>query len=342
MPYSLTKARRYLIIANILFLVQGSRMTDTDLSNRVAAVRRFSRFYTRQIGVLQEGLLDSQLSLAEARIVYELAQRESMTATELGGELSLDAGYLSRLLRGLEQRRLIERRRSESDGRQSLVSLTEQGREAFSLIDMRSYEEIAAMLSKVSRTDQHRLVEAMSTVEGLLGTRPKSGLPYLLRTHQPGDMGWIVHRHGVIYSQEYRWDETFEALVAQITAEFIQKLKPNRERCWIAEREGEILGSIFLVEESNAVGKLRLLYVEPKARGLGIGRRLVDECIRFARQAGYSTITLWTNDVLISARRIYEDTGFRLLKEERHHSFGHDLVGQSWELELLSNPPAVA
>jgi DNA-binding MarR family transcriptional regulator/N-acetylglutamate synthase-like GNAT family acetyltransferase len=309
-------------------------MTDLELPQKVLAVRRFSRFYTRQIGALREGLLGSQLSLAEARVVYELAQRESSTATELGGDLSLDAGYLSRLLRGLEQRELIERRRSETDARNSLVSLTEEGRKAFVEIDKRSHDEIAAMLMKLSPPAQCRLVKAMSDIEELLGSRPEPRVPYILRMHQPGDIGWVVYRHGLLYQQEYGWDETFEALVAQITSDFIQNLKPKRERCWIAEREGEIVGSVFLVEGSETVGKLRLLYVEPSARGLGIGRRLVDECLRFAAQAGYSKVTLWTNDVLVSARRIYEAAGFRLVHQEPHHSFGHDLIGQNWDLDL--------
>ena len=300
----------------------------------VAAVRRFSRFCTRQTGVLHEGLLGSQLSLAEARITCELAQRTNMTATELASELSLDAGYLSRLLRGLQQRDLIQRRRSETDGRQSLISLTAPGRELFAAINARSYNEISAMLAKLSITKQHRLVKAMGAVEDLLGPRFEPRAPYILRMHQPADMGWIIHRHGLIYAQEHGWDETFGALVAEIVAEFIRNFKPERERCWVAERQGEIVGSAFLVEKSVAIGQLRLLYVEPSARGLGIGRRLVEECVSFARQVGYAKVMLWTNDALVSARLIFERAGFGLVKEEPHHSFGHQLVGQIWELDL--------
>ncbi|MDK1374837.1 MULTISPECIES: bifunctional helix-turn-helix transcriptional regulator/GNAT family N-acetyltransferase [unclassified Sinorhizobium] len=301
----------------------------------VAAVRRFSRFYTRRIGLLHEGLLGGPLSLAEGRLVYELAQRKTSTAKELGAELELDSGYLSRLLRGLEERGLVSKSPSQEDGRQVLISLTPAGRESFAAIDARSRDEVSAMLDRLSLPERRNLAAALAEAERLLGGAPEPArVPYILRTHQPGDMGWIVHRHGVLYAQEYGWDETFEALVAQITADFIQNFKPSRERCWVAEREGEIVGSVFLVEESATVGKLRLLYTEPSARGLGIGRRLVEECIRFARQAGYSKVTLWTNDILTAARHIYQTTGFHLVHEEKHHSFGRDLVGQNWELVL--------
>lgn len=315
-------------------------MTDRDLARRVAAVRRFSRFYTRQIGVLHEALHDSGLTLPEARMVYELAQREGMTATEFAGELSLDGGYVSRLLRGLEERRLIARRRSETDGRQSLLSLTQRGRKLFATMDARSSDEIAAMLARLSVPEQNQLVKALEAAEGLLASRSEPAVPYMLRPHQSGDMGWIVHRHGVLYAQEYGWDETFEALVAQITAEFIRNYNARRERCWVAERNGEIVGSIFLVKASDTEARLRLLYIEPSARGLGIGRRLVDECVRFARQVGYVKVTLWTNDILTSARRIYEAAGFCLVHEEPHHSFGKDLMGQTWELSLEPPQPA--
>lgn len=311
-------------------------MTDTDLATRIQAVRRFSRFYTRRIGLLHGGLLGGPLSLTQGRIIYELAQHGTTTAARLGGELGLDAGYLSRILHGFEAQGLIERRPSDTDGRQILLSLTDAGREAFAAIDARSCEEVGAMLRKLTAAEQQHLVAALDTAEALLGGggRPEPKIPYLLRPHQPGDMGWIVHRHGVLYAQEYGWDERFEALVAEIVAGFVQAFDPKRERCWIAEREGAVVGSVFLVRHSDEVAKLRLLYVELEARGLGIGRRLVDECIRFARQAGYRRVTLWTNDVLIAARGIYQRAGFRQVKEERHHSFGHDLVGQNWELKL--------
>lgn len=309
-------------------------MIKTDLWQHVETVRRFNRFYTRQIGVLQEKLLRSPFSLAEARVIYELAHREKTTATELGNELGLDAGYLSRILRDFKKRGLIDKQPSETDGRQSFLSLTEQGQAAFAALNARSHHEIEAMLNQLSPADQNRLVESMQAIEGLLGAQPERKVPYILRPHQPGDMGWVVHRHGVLYAEEYGWDERFEALVADIVAKFIQNYDPKWERCWIAERDGEIVGSVFLVKQSDTVAKLRLLLVEPKARGLGIGSRLVQECIRFARQAGYQKITLWTNNVLHAARHIYEVAGFHLVHEEPHHSFGHDLIGETWELEL--------
>jgi DNA-binding MarR family transcriptional regulator/N-acetylglutamate synthase-like GNAT family acetyltransferase len=309
-------------------------MSENDFDRRVGAVRRFNRFWTRQIGVLREGYLESSFSLTEVRVLYELAHREETTASELGEELGLDAGYLSRVLRDFEKHGLIHRRPSEADGRRRLLRLTERGREAFAPLDARSRNDIGAMLGSLSVAEQERLVGAMRTIEELLGARPGPAVPYLLRPHWPGDMGWVVHRHGVLYATEYGWDERFEALVAEIVAKFIQQYDPRRERCWIAERDDEIVGCVFLVRESEAIAKLRLLLVEPKVRGLGIGSRLVEECIRFARQAGYRKITLWTNDVLSSARRIYEAMGFRLVHEEPHHSFGHDLVGQTWEVML--------
>ena len=301
---------------------------------RVDAVRRFNRLYTRRIGALRAGLLDSPFSLAEARLLYELAHRERPAAAELARDLGLDAGYLSRLLRGLERRRLISRERSKSDARQSLLSLTAAGRRTFATLDTRSDAEVRAMLGKLSDAGQRRLVEAMRDVERLLGAAPEPKVPYLLRPHRPGDMGWVVHRHAALYAQEYGWDERFEALVATIVAKFIDNFDPRRERCWIAEREGEIVGSVFLVQKSPTVAQLRMLYVEPAARGLGIGKRLVDECERFARDKGYRKIVLWTNSILHAARHIYQAAGYRLVAEEPHHSFGHALVGQTWELKL--------
>jgi DNA-binding MarR family transcriptional regulator/N-acetylglutamate synthase-like GNAT family acetyltransferase len=312
----------------------GYAMSDDEFDRRAGDVRHFNRFWTRQIGVLREGYLESPFSLTEVRVLYELAHREETTASELGEELGLDAGYLSRILRGFEEHDLIYKRPSETDGRRRLLRLTERGREAFAPLDARSRSEIGAMLGDMSIAEQERLVGAMRTIERLLSGRPDLVVPYLLRPHQPGDMGWVVHRHGVLYAREYGWDEHFEALVAEIVAKFIQQYDPRLERCWIAERDGEIVGCVFLVRESEEIAKLRLLLVEPEARGLGIGSRLVEECIRFARKTGYQKITLWTNDVLISARRIYEAMGFRLVQEKPHHSFGHDLVGQTWELML--------
>src|SRR5262245_30093412 len=309
-------------------------MAQNDVAPRVESVRSFNRFYTRKIGVLSERVLKSQFSLAEARIIYELAQREKATATGLGVGLGLDAGYLSRLLAAFKKRGLISRKPSETDGRQSVISLTEKGRKAFAELNARSHNEIEAMLGRLSPADQNRLIEAMRAIEGLLGAQPEQKVPYIIRPHQPGDMGWVTYRHGVLYNQEYGWDEEFEALVAEITAKFIKNFDPKRERCWIAESCGEIAGCVFLVKKSKTVRQLRLLLVEPSARGMGIGKRLVNECVRFARLSGYKKMTLWTNSVLDAARHIYEEAGFRLVLEEPHHSFGHDLVGQNWELKL--------
>src|SRR5215203_7418026 len=258
----------------------GFAMFDDDFERRVGEVRRFNRFWTRQIGMLREGYLESPFSLTEVRVLYELAHREETTASELGEELGLDAGYLSRLLGGFEKGGLIHKRPSEADGRRSLLRLTEQGLETFAPLDARSRSDIGAMLGSLTVAEQERLVGAMRTIEGLLTEEEGS---YLLRPHESGDMGWVVHRHGVLYAGEYGWDERFEALVAEIVAKFIREYDPRLERCWIAERDGETVGCVFLVRESEGIAKLRLLLVEREARGLGIGRRLVEECIRFAR-----------------------------------------------------------
>jgi DNA-binding MarR family transcriptional regulator/N-acetylglutamate synthase-like GNAT family acetyltransferase len=305
---------------------------------RIHAVRRFNRFYTRKIGVLKKGLLDSPLSLAEGRVLYELAQCEHTTASELTHQLGLDSGYLSRMLKSFQSKGLIARAAAEGDGRQILLTLTARGREMFATIDERSRDEIAGLLAKLRASDQAQLVAALDRVERLLGEESdRDGPAYILRPHQPGDIGWIIHRHGVLYAEEYGLDISFEAFVARIAASFIENFDQRLECCWIAEREGEIAGSVVLVNEGEGVAKLRLLYVEPKARGLGIGARLVGECIGFARRAGYHKVTLWTNDILISARRIYEAAGFHLTREDPHHSFGRDLVGQYWELPLRAH-----
>ena len=301
---------------------------------KIEAVRRFNRFYTRQIGVLRESWAESPFSLAEVRVLYELAHHDDLTAGELGTELGLDRGYLSRILQSFEKRGFVKKTRSEKDARQTHLALTAKGRKVFAPINNRSQQDVGSMLDALPATDQKILIESMHTIERLLGDKSEPKVPYILRTHHPGDMGWIVHRHGVLYSEEYGWDEQFEALAARITSDFIKNFDPKRERCWIAEREGEIVGSVLLVKKSKTVAQLRLLLVEPKARGLGIGTRLVEECIRFARQKGYRKIVLWTNDVLKAARRVYEEAGFTLVREEPHHSFGYDLVGQYWELPL--------
>jgi DNA-binding MarR family transcriptional regulator/GNAT superfamily N-acetyltransferase len=304
------------------------------MEKRVCRVRRFNRFFTRRIGVLREGLLHTPYTLTEARVLLEIAHRDAPSASELSRELGLDPGYLSRTLARLEGEGLIERVRSGNDGRRRLLSLTSAGEEAFSLLDARSREEVGEMLGGLSEGDQLRLLDAMQTIEGVLDEDFKFSGPFFLRAHEPGDMGWVVQRHGVLYAREYGWDERFEALVARIVANFAEGYDPAWERCWIAEMNGEAVGCVFVVRDSETVAKLRLLLVEPKARGLGLGTRLVEECIRFARRVGYDTLTLWTNDVLVAARRIYEEHGFRLVEEEAHHSFGKDLVGQNWELKL--------
>ncbi|HEY7357638.1 MAG TPA: bifunctional helix-turn-helix transcriptional regulator/GNAT family N-acetyltransferase [Ktedonobacterales bacterium] len=307
--------------------------TDT-LAARISAVRHFNRFFTRQIGVLREGLLHSPYPLTEARIIFELAQRQGLTAADLGRELGLDAGYLSRLLARLEQQGLLEKTRSETDGRQRLLRLTPPGAQAFALLDQRSRDEITDMLNDLSEDDQQRLLKAMETIEGVLRQGLKYSEPFVLRPHESGDMGWVVHRHGILYNQEYGWDEHFEALVAQIVSDFITHYNPERERCWIAEMNGEIVGSVFCVQASATVAKLRLLLVEPRARGLGLGDRLVEECLRFARKRGYQKMTLWTNSVLVAARHIYAQKGFALVASEPQRNFGHDLISETWELML--------
>jgi len=303
---------------------------------RVAAVRRFNRFYTRQIGIIGERLLQSPFSLAEMRVLYEIANRENVSAVDLAEELRLDAGYLSRILRRFQKGGLVRRETSAEDGRRNLLSLTEKGQRTFATLNARQEEDVAALLTRVPAAGQRRLIESMHAIEEVLGAPAEgSKTPYVLRQHQPGDMGWITHRHGVLYSQEYGYDEHFEALVAKIVGEFIENYDPARERCWIAERNGEIAGSVFLVKKSATVAQLRLLYVEPSARGLGIGARLIDECLRFARRARYRKITLWTQSELLAARHLYEKAGFELVAEQRHRSFSRDdLVADTWELKL--------
>lgn len=309
-------------------------MAKSEFDQRVGAVRRFNRFWTRRIGALREGYLESPFSLTEVRVLYELARSEEITASELGKELGLDAGYLSRILRGFQGRGLISKKPSKTDGRRSLLRLTEEGQETFASLDARSREDVGAMLGALSAAEQARLIGAMRTVEELLGAQPEAKVPFLLRPHEPGDMGWVVHRHGILYAREYGWDERFEALVARIVADFVDNFDPAKERCWIAESDRAILGCVFIVKESDTVAKLRLLLVEPEARGLGLGTRLVEECVRFARSRGYEKLTLWTNSVLDAARHIYEEKGFEIVEEEEHHSFGKYLVGQNWELKL--------
>jgi DNA-binding MarR family transcriptional regulator/N-acetylglutamate synthase-like GNAT family acetyltransferase len=309
-------------------------MSERPSPEQIAAFRRFTRFYTRQLGLLLEGLLTSAFSLTESRVLYEIAHRDGLTAADIGRELGLDAGYLSRILKRFESRGLVRRSACAEDGRQSELVMTDEGRAAFAPLNRASEEQAGDLLARLPAPRRHLLVAAMVTIERLLGSAAEPSVPYILRPLQTGDIGWITRRQGMLYAEEYGWDETFEALVAEIAAAFVKSFDPKREACWIAEREGEVVGSVFLVRQSDAVAKLRLLYVEPAARGLGIGRRLVEECIRFARMKNYETLTLWTNDCLVSARRIYEEAGFRLVAQENHRSFGKDLVGQNWDLDL--------
>jgi DNA-binding MarR family transcriptional regulator/GNAT superfamily N-acetyltransferase len=308
--------------------------TANDLESRIAAVRRFSRFYTRQLGLLQESLVHTRFSLTEARVLYELAHREPTTATALAADLDLDHGYLSRILRRFGEAGLVSKKRTANDGRQNLIAITAKGRKAFAPLNKGSHHQVAELLGKLSPAEQARVVSAMATVESLLQPSAQKPSMVLLRNHRPGDMGWVTSAHGALYAQEYGWDISLEALVAKITAEFIEKFDPARERCWIAELDGAPVGSVFVVRKSDAIAKLRLLILDPKARGLGLGKRLVDECLRFARDAGYTSMTLWTQSILTSARGIYQHAGFKLVAEEPHHSFGVDLVGETWERDL--------
>jgi DNA-binding MarR family transcriptional regulator/GNAT superfamily N-acetyltransferase len=290
---------------------------------RPEIVRAFNRFYTRQIHLLEEGILGSSLSLTEARVLFELANRENPTATDIATELALDPGYLSRILQTFV-RRGYARKLAGDDRRQRHLSLTKPGRKLFDTLNAKSHQDAAAMLAKLSASDQSKLIDAMKSIENIL--EPKAPQPVELRTHRPGDIGWITHRHGALYAQEYGWDEKFEALVAGIAVKFVENFDPQRERLWLAEQNGDILGSVMLVKKTKAVAKLRVLYVEPKARGLGVGSRLVQECIKFARETGYRKITLWTNSMLLAARRIYEREGFKLVSTDGDF--------ETWDLDL--------
>jgi DNA-binding MarR family transcriptional regulator/GNAT superfamily N-acetyltransferase len=301
--------------------------------DRVAAVRAFNRFYTARIGVLRDGLLRTPHSLTEARVLYELGQRDVTEVADLRREMDIDAGFLSRLLARLQSDGLVARERSTDDARRQRIRLTDEGAAAFAELDRRSADEIGAALDALSEDDQRRLIAAMDTVRDVLTQSPPAA-GFVLRAPRPGDLGWIVQRHGALYAQQYGWDESFEALVAHIVADYARDHDPRREAAWIAEVDGEPAGCVMCVRREEEVAQLRLLLVEPRARGRGIGGRLIEECLRFARQAGYARITLWTNDVLHEARRLYERAGFELVEAAPHHSFGHDLVEQTWARPL--------
>jgi DNA-binding MarR family transcriptional regulator/GNAT superfamily N-acetyltransferase len=312
-------------------------VTAENAEPRIAAVRRFNRYYTRQIGVLRKTFLDSPYSLGEARVLYEIASQGSPTASEIARHLDLDAGYLSRVLRNFEKRGLIRRRTSPKDARQSHLTLTPRGRKSFMPLDARSQRDTAAMLGKLKPSDQGRLIAAMATIETLLEGQNQEATPqrhYILRAPRPGDFGWIVKRNAELYEQDYGWVAPFEGVCAQIVADFVNKFDESRERCWIAEVDGENVGAVMLANDGGGVARVRLLLVEPKARGLGIGALLIDELIRFARGAGYRKITLWTHSVLTAARHIYQKAGFKLMRSEEHQSWGQPVVSEHWDLEL--------
>lgn len=307
--------------------------SKAEQETQIDTIRRFNRFYTRKIGVLEQHLLESPFTLTEARVLFELAHRDRTLAKEIGSELGLDPGYLSRIVQDFTEQGLITRKPVPSDRRQFELALTAKGKQAFSRLERASRQEVDNMVEALPGDGGQRLVAAMTTIERLLGDadeRPE----VTLRTHRPGDMGWIVQQHGLLYAREYNWDIAFEGLCAEIVAQFLKDFDPARERCWIAEIDGRQVGSVFLVKHSDDVAKIRLLLIDPAGRGLGIGKRLVDECIAFARSCGYRKITLWTQSILLAARGIYQNAGFVHVATEPHRSFGHDLIGETWELDL--------
>ena len=315
-------------------------MPTPHRDQRIAAARRFNRFYTRQIGVLRKNFLDSPYSLGEARVIYEIASDNAPTASDIGRALDLDAGYLSRVLRNFERQGLVKRKVSEKDARQSHLALSPRGRKAFKVLDDLSQRDIGTMLDKLSPTDQSRLIEAMHTIETLLEPQPAAKPAptqqrrYKLREPVPGDFGWVVKRHAELYAQEYKWREPFEGVCAQIVADYLNNHDEKRERCWIAEMDGENVGCIFVAKDNDEVARIRLLLVDPKARGLGLGARLTEEAVRFAREAGYQKMTLWTHSVLKAARHIYQKAGFKLMRTEKHKSWGQPVVSEYWDLEF--------
>ncbi|WP_187968617.1 bifunctional helix-turn-helix transcriptional regulator/GNAT family N-acetyltransferase [Aquibium microcysteis] len=308
-------------------------MVVTEDAEGIAEIRSFNRFYTRLLGALNEGLLRSPYSLPESRLLYELGSRGRTTAADLAADLGMDPGYLSRLLRKLRDGALVESVSSPDDGRAQILSLTPAGVAAFQTLDRASHEEVAALVAPLAGRETDALVGAMRTIRRLLDPVAVAE-PVIVRPFRIGEIGHIISRHGVLYHEEHGWDGSFEGFVAEIAGAFVMKHDPMREGCWVAARGGEVLGSVFVVDAGEGTAKLRMLYVEPAARGLGVGRRLVGQAIGFAHGAGYRRMTLWTNDILHSARRIYEGAGFRLVAEERHRSFGRDLVGQNWDLDL--------
>jgi DNA-binding MarR family transcriptional regulator/N-acetylglutamate synthase-like GNAT family acetyltransferase len=308
-------------------------MAIQESDREISAVRAFNRFYTRKLGVFDQHFMKSPFSLSEGRVLYELAHREDLAAKEIGIELGLDPGYLSRLIQNFDEEGLITRQPLPSDRRQYRLSLTAKGRQAFAKLDRSSDDQVEAMLEGLAGDDRRRLVAAMAAIERLLGTADAPP-PAILRDPRPGDMGWVVQSHGALYASEYGFDSSFEALVAEIAAKFLTSFDASRERCWIAELDGVPVGSVFLVKHSDDVAKLRLLLVDPAGRGQGLGQKLVAECIAFAKACGYRKMMLWTQSILVAARRIYEGAGFELVASEPHRSFGQSLIGETWEREL--------
>ncbi|MGL9619691.1 helix-turn-helix domain-containing GNAT family N-acetyltransferase [Bradyrhizobium sp. U531] len=302
--------------------------------DQIAAVRAFNRFYTRKLGVLDQHLGKTPFSLSEARVLYELAHRDDLAAKEIGNELGLDPGYLSRIVQNFDEKGLITRKPLPADRRQYQLSLTAKGRQTFAKLNASSQNEVAAMLAQLSPDDAAQLTRAMATIETVLEPQQSRPAAFMLRSHRVGDMGWVTSRQGIAYAADYNWDASYEALVAEICAQFIRNYDAAREHCWIAEIGGEPVGSVFLVKATDEIAKLRLLQVEKKARGLGVGRALVEQCMQGARERGYKRMTLWTQSILVAARGIYKSAGFELVKEEKHHSFGADLVGETWERDL--------
>lgn len=312
----------------------AAKPVSNELSADVAAMRRFNRFYTRQIGLIEPKHLQTDVSLPEARILYELAQRSGISPGDLVRQLGIDPGQLSRTLGTLQRRKMVSRKISSDDGRQAEISLTAKGRATFAELNERSDEFVTDFLRALPSQARADMIDAIGRIEHALAPRPSKRAAVILRPHRAGDIGWIASRHGALYAQEYGWTIEFEAMVAEIGAQFIREFDPLRERCWIAEVNGEPAGSVMLVKQTKRIAKLRLLLVDPETRGLGVGRMLVTECIRFARESGYTSITLWTQSILTAARGIYSSAGFKLIDEQPHHSFGHDLVGETWTLDL--------
>jgi DNA-binding MarR family transcriptional regulator/N-acetylglutamate synthase-like GNAT family acetyltransferase len=317
-------------------LINAARMAVSvpEDAQRVAAVRRFNRFYTQNLGVLRSGWLDSVFSLAEARVLYEIKQRDGVTASDIARDLGLDAGYLSRILGGFHKNGLIRKDVSPDDGRRSLLSMTARGRKAFDPLERRAERQIGALLGRLTTSEQDHLIAAMHAIETIIVSKPKAESEIILRQPQPGDLGWVVARHAELYALEFGWADNFEGLCAQIVADFVSKYDAKCERCWIAKMDGRNVGSVFLVKDSETVARLRLLLVDPVARGRGLGTRLTDECIRFAGMRGYRTVTLWTHSVLTVARHIYERAGFRLTSSDPRRNFGQNVVSEHWDLAL--------